>query len=399
MLGKQWLNRYESADMRGTAIERSQNRQRKRDGIDAWYFDTVMESLPLMLQVSLLLLGCALSLYLWGIDSIIASVVISITSIGVTVYLFITIAGATTDSCPYQTPGSKLLRRRRSRGQTLRFLRGLISEVPPAIGADARGLLRAAIRVLAALPARAYNIYNAHNWLNHPSPPPERRETWQTAVLDLRCISWTLQTSLNRAVHLSALEYLMSALKLAGLDPTLVVDCFNIFIRGILVDEGRVAIMQGLEQFATVAAGCFCSTFYHLTAMDPTSSILEDIRRRYRRVLPDGIDFTDLPSRHSMIMIDALIRKDWGLRHVWRSNDRPSDHEHIPFARDVAELAQAEYQREQEVPEWILGFVYNSLSLVPLPPASIVADCLKTIAVHLGCSVQPVVTLDERYTP
>ena len=61
MLGKQWLNRYESVNMRGSAIERSRNRQWKLDGIDSWYFDHVMESLPLMLQVALLLLGCALS--------------------------------------------------------------------------------------------------------------------------------------------------------------------------------------------------------------------------------------------------------------------------------------------------------------------------------------------------
>jgi hypothetical protein len=36
MLGKQWLNRYASADVRGTGIERSQNRQRKLNGIITW---------------------------------------------------------------------------------------------------------------------------------------------------------------------------------------------------------------------------------------------------------------------------------------------------------------------------------------------------------------------------
>jgi hypothetical protein len=50
MLGKQWLNRYASTDMRGSAVERSQHRQRKLDGIITWYFDYVMEALPLMLQ-------------------------------------------------------------------------------------------------------------------------------------------------------------------------------------------------------------------------------------------------------------------------------------------------------------------------------------------------------------
>ncbi|KAF9780432.1 hypothetical protein BJ322DRAFT_292408 [Thelephora terrestris] len=109
MLGKQWLNRYESTDMRGSAIERSQSRQRKLDGINSWYFNYVMESLPLMLQAALLLLGCALSRYLWDIDITIASVVLGITSIGVILYVFIIIAGVATKSCPYQTPGSQFL--------------------------------------------------------------------------------------------------------------------------------------------------------------------------------------------------------------------------------------------------------------------------------------------------
>ena len=64
MLGKQWLDRYVSTDNRWSAIDRCQNQQRKLDGIVAWYFDSMMESLPLILQVALLLLGCALSRYL-----------------------------------------------------------------------------------------------------------------------------------------------------------------------------------------------------------------------------------------------------------------------------------------------------------------------------------------------
>ena len=42
MLGKQWLNRYVSTDMRGTAIDRSHNRQRKLNGIIGWYFHCAM---------------------------------------------------------------------------------------------------------------------------------------------------------------------------------------------------------------------------------------------------------------------------------------------------------------------------------------------------------------------
>ena len=109
VLGKQWLNRYASTDMRGTAIERTQNRQRKLDGIVAWYFDHVMESLPLMLQIALLLLGCALSRYLWGINIVVAFVVLGVTSFGVAFYIFIVGAGTAFESCPYQTPGARIL--------------------------------------------------------------------------------------------------------------------------------------------------------------------------------------------------------------------------------------------------------------------------------------------------
>ena len=80
MLGKQWSNRYASVDTR------------------------VLESLSLMLQVALLLLGFALSRYLWEIDTTIAFVVVGVTSFGVFFYLFIFVAGATSDGCPYQTP-------------------------------------------------------------------------------------------------------------------------------------------------------------------------------------------------------------------------------------------------------------------------------------------------------
>jgi len=110
MLGKQWVNRYASTDIRGTAIERGQDRQRKLDGIVAWYFDHVMESLPLMLQIALLLLGCTLSRCLWDINITVASDILGITSFGVISYLAIVVAGSASESCPYQTPGSHFLR-------------------------------------------------------------------------------------------------------------------------------------------------------------------------------------------------------------------------------------------------------------------------------------------------
>ena len=110
MFSNQWLNRYQSIDQRGSAIERSQSRQRKLDGIIVWCFNLVMDLLPSMLQGGLLLLGCALSSYLREVNIIVASVVLGVTLFGGTLYPFIIIAGTVSESCPYQTPGAYIPR-------------------------------------------------------------------------------------------------------------------------------------------------------------------------------------------------------------------------------------------------------------------------------------------------
>ena len=82
----------------------------KLGGIVGWYFYYVMHSLPLMLQTTMLLLGCALPRYLWDIDVTVASVVLSVTSFGVIFYLSVVIAGTASESCPYQTPAAHSFR-------------------------------------------------------------------------------------------------------------------------------------------------------------------------------------------------------------------------------------------------------------------------------------------------
>ena len=415
MLGKQWLNRYASTDMRGTAVERSQDRQRKLDGIVAWYFDHVMQSLPLMLQIGLLLLGCALSRYLWEIDTTVASVVLGVTSFGVIFYLFIIIAGAASESCPYQTPGSHALRYlvhsapsiiasafrnasreskvirtinrnvypyrpRWSRRNIIPLLINVLRKFSRALVIDVYHLGRATIRPLVAFIRRA----------------PELGSDHQTTVLGLRCISWMLHTSLDKTIRLSTLKHLMAVPVLPDFDPTLVADCFNLFISCVNVRDRKVVIIHELEELATVSAMCFLRTFHHLLAVDPTSNVLVDIRQRYIRLFPFGPEFGSLPFYPTMARIHDLVERFalWG-------NYRPSARGHIPVARDMVEAARVGYQktRQQMVPYWTLHFAFHSLSLHPPPPSSVVADCLSIIAIDLGCDVSNVgsTTLDERY--
>jgi hypothetical protein len=124
MLGKQWLNRY-LRHTGGSMVERCGDRQRKLDGLEKWPFRLFIESLPIMLQIALLLLSCGLSRYVWSVNVSVARVVISFTVLGVVFYLVIVIAGTSSYECPFQTPASTALRALGGKRTTQRLLAGL----------------------------------------------------------------------------------------------------------------------------------------------------------------------------------------------------------------------------------------------------------------------------------
>ena len=109
MLGKQWLNRY-LRHAGGSMVERCGDRQRKHDGLQKWPFHMFVESLPVMLQIALLLLTSGICRYMVSINTPIAYTLITLTGLGVVFYIGIVIAGASSYECPFQTPGSVPLR-------------------------------------------------------------------------------------------------------------------------------------------------------------------------------------------------------------------------------------------------------------------------------------------------
>ena len=109
MLGKQWLNRY-LRDVGGSISERCGDRQRKRNGVNKWPFEMFIESLPMMLQVALLLLAVALTRYMWAINVSVARTLLGLTAFGMAFFILIVVAGTSSYECPFQTPASLALR-------------------------------------------------------------------------------------------------------------------------------------------------------------------------------------------------------------------------------------------------------------------------------------------------
>ena len=369
MLGKQWLNRYMSTDMRGTAIERSQNRQQKLNGIITWYFDYVMESLPLMLQGALFLLGCALSRYLWEINITVASVILCVTSLGILFYLLVVIAGSVFASCPYQTPGSHLLQAAASAilavalafGHAFRtfrhafrdsatvrvfqsnaevyepwqsragfrlFLSDVLDELPPALASDGARLGQAITQPLASSYTHLWQvttqslvaIFNhVYTWFWLPGALSTLTHgvDQQTTLLDLHCTSWILQTSLDKDHHLSAMENLVTILALSNPDPSLVALCFSTLISCVKVTDGTVIVTQGLERLASLSAVCLLYTFSHLSTIVPPPGVLVDVCQQYSRVFPPHVRFNRLPFHHTFGAIHFTLHQGWKNQDQW----------------------------------------------------------------------------------
>ena len=472
MLGKQWLNRCTPVNIRGTIIERSRYRQRKLDGIANWYFDYVMESLPLMLQGALLLLGCALSRYLWEYNTTVASVVVGVTSFGVLFYLFIVIAGLASVNCPYQTPAADFFRHipdalsripyilywiQDTIRDILRRIPHILRRIPHiprrllhAFGTSC-SLLRASIKksfLLRAFTSIGYRLGEARRsllgiasgffkilflhillsplwlavdackvmaWLlvglihlvNQARLELKDKQQVLVHALDLRCISWTLQISVDEPVRWSALEYLATMTLDDSHSIQVVEGWFDTLLDCVKVANGNVTIVQGLEELTAMSSLSFLRMISHLVVMDPTPKILEDIHRRYTRTIPFETSFADplvpclLGAIHRLFhqkrIEDPALpfpqrRIQW--RVQWNNYDPPSD-EHVKVACALTKLARFKYQRSQpaKVPRWLLHFALHSLSRDPLPPASVVTNSLSIIAIDLGCDVPDIDTI------
>jgi len=219
MLGKQWVNRY-LRNRGGSAADKSRDRQRKLDGFEKWYFHLTIECLPVMLQAALLLFGCALSRYLWLISRIIAGVILGMTVLGITLYIFLTLAATFYYNCPYQTPPSTLTRaviKYLTRGDTAfaRLLRSPIVPFPPVknLGRTLKHLRFGVRRVLesfSCIPAVAMEVEHIPLTAAVASPTRIFEDVsidWDVCKSDARCISWVLGSTTDTDVIFSTVRF------------------------------------------------------------------------------------------------------------------------------------------------------------------------------------------------
>ena len=348
MLGKQWINRY-IRNRGGSAADKSRDRQRKLDGLEKWRFYLAIESLPILLQLALLLLGCALSLYLWTISRTIAAVVLTFTLFGVTLYTLFTLAATLHYNCPYQTPPSILIRTlaRHLTHSDSTFARSVCSFVASLTGVYSRSAnnlsqtlryLRSGVRgALQRLGCVSGSQNMEHIPLAVVEPPGqffrEISDNWEACRADARCIWWLLDSTTDNDVIFSTVKFAVDVIWYPEIAGTLSPRVLATFFFECLLD-GRV-IPSRLEH-ASVIGMALASVLSIQLSVEPDSEDLRDLCRtvHYYTDWVSSSEPTFLPGVAILRIISQTLGRVWdGGFQKWEVLSNISDH--LPTAHKL----------------------------------------------------------------
>ena len=404
VLGKQWLNRYTRVDMRGSVIDRSRHRQRKMNGMDTWHFDLVMESLPLMLQVALLLLGYALSNYLFYINKVVAGVTIGFTAFGLLFYFLITSAATFSYNCPFQTPLSLIIRtlirfdneHKRYLKRTKKWLNRSFSNRKwkwPKPGCGDFRMPRADDGNSAAGHIKLVMARSSYQ----PSPLFNKDTDWEGYVLDSDCIARMFEMSMDTDVVTVILGFIPEVVWHAGIRTTPLERVYDILIECFDRSSGDPKVIPKLKDKAYLAA----KAILHLTIQRKSigneydANAFKTISNRHLPVGPRTYEGdSDLIS--TLVIIDCVFGgsgpMDW--QHFSFTATHRAWMGHILLYRAWDVLGQ----RRQPLPEDIKQFILNSSRSELPPPAPVIADCLFIIGLilEIPLHVDDLSTIDKR---
>jgi len=243
-----------------------------------------------MLQLALLLLGCALSRYLWTANHTVAGVIIGVMLFGVTSYVFLTLAATLYYNCPYQTPPSILtrsvIRYILHNDTTLtRLLRPLITSLPSVknLGRSIGHLRRGVCGVLKRFSCTPAVVGGTeHIELDIVALPPTRifeddPIDWDVCLADIRCIAWVLYSTTDTDVIFSTVRFAADMILypeiVGALLPHTLVDLFF-----DCLTDGRV-IPGKLEHASSIGMALSSLLGVHLI-IEPESQVLRELCKR-----------------------------------------------------------------------------------------------------------------------
>jgi len=407
MLGKQWLNRYRQSETHGSAVDRSRVRERKLDGIETWKFHIVMESLPLILQCALVLLGFALSRYLWDVNRSVSSVLIGFTCFGFLFYLFITTASILSFHCPFQTPFSLVTHSLihlatpywRNLRQTFgpkgqpphpRTL-GTRRDLPLSMNSVGKGhALEANITALACMAPSAIHF----PWSVAPLFIQEVEAEGDR--LDARCISRTFIMSTDADVVTSIMNFIPEIVWHGGIKDVplkrvydTLMDCFDSSGQmPAVIPKSRDVAYLSARAFVHIELQRRCITQHEEHKQDSWATLCEN-----HTSLSPTDHSTDPDLATVLFMVDMTLGR-WNV-FPWEGVRMTAPH-HAWMSHVFLYHAW----HEGRVSDVVMDFVESSMSLRP-PSDIVITDCLFIIGLMIGVPfhVSDITVRDKRSDP
>ena len=381
ILGKQWLNRYAKVDMRGSLIDRSRDRQRKIDGMSTWGFSFVMESLPLMLQIALLLLGAALSKYLFTIDKVVAAVVVGFTALGLLFYVVIVLFAILSYNCPYQTPASLIFR----------FIIRLFKEYRKHLETFKKRFRRSLSQMKKQLRQNHGRGFGATDWPNHfelamagqidrPRMLFDEDADREGYVLDSNCIAWMFDMSMDADVTLDILRFIPEVVWHADIRTTplkriydTVVDCCSPD-RHVVIPKFREKAYLSAKALLHIAVQRKCM------GNEVDGEVFESISRQHQTI---GCEDGDPDLESTLGMIDRVFGTIHPKPIRWEKLPLSNSHR-VFMGRILLYRAWESFRERDSLPVDIKEFVLNSLGEeCPM----VATNCLLMVGLVLGFTV------------
>ena len=386
-LSKQWLNRYSEMETRGPIIDRGRRRQRKMHGMVTWHFDLVMESLPLLLQAALLLLGYALSNYLFLINKVVASVAIGFAVFALLFYLLTVSAATFSYNCPFQTPLSLILRSLiRFDGEhnihprrTMKWFRGF---PPHKTRPRPTPSSHSGFGALNVNSSGDHTEFPMANTPNEPSPLFNGEADWDGYVLDSNCIAWLFEMSMDAAATVAIIKLIPEVVWHAGIRTAPLERLYDTVLECFDGSSGRPVVVPKLRNRAYLSA----KALLHLTIQrkcignESDRAMLESISNQHPTMGSKNYEGdSDLES--TLGIIDRVFGVPQPM--PWQDFSFTAPH-HAWMGHILLYRACDVIRKDEPLPDDIGGFVLHSLRLEPPPPATIVADCLLIVGLTLG---------------
>ena len=402
MLGKQWLNRYRQNETHGSAVHRSRVRERKLNGIESWKFHIAMESLPLILQCALILLGFALSRYLWEINRSISSVVMGFTGFGLLFYLLITTASIFSFDCPFQTPFSLVIR----------FVIGLAvpywRNLRQTFGPEQQPPQPRTLGAQGDLPLSMNTVGEANITALAVIAPAKIQFPWSVTPLfiqetgsegdrlDARCISRMFVMSTDTDVVTLIMGFIPEIVWHGGIKTVplkriygILMDCFDLSGPSpVVIPKLRDVAYLSARAFAHIELQRRCITKYEEHKQDSWKALCAG----HPPLSPVNYG-TDSDLKTVLFMVDMTLGYDNGFS--WEQVEMTPSHR---AWMSHAFLYRARH--EGQVSEVVMDFVENSMSL-RLPSDIVITDCLFIIGLMIGITFHPsdITVRDKRLGP